>query len=65
MDPLGFKCSEVRLGMSVKSSSGAGDGLEGGASLPHTPPLGIYETKMAARAVKRSILTILRKNSGL
>ena len=32
---LGFKCSEFRLGMSVKSSSGAGDGLEGGASLPY------------------------------
>ena len=58
--------------MSVKSSSGAGDGLEGGASLPYRykpelppPLLGTYETKMAARAVKRSILTILRKNSGL
>ena len=57
--------------MSVKSSSGAGDGLEGGASLPYRykpelpPTLGTYETKMTARAVKRSILTILRKNSGL
>ena len=57
--------------MSVKSSSGAGDGLEGGVSLPYRykpellPPLGTYETKIAARAVKRSILTILRKNSGL
>ena len=32
---LGFKFSEFRLGMSVKSSSGSGDGLEGGASLPY------------------------------
>ena len=32
---------------------------------PDTRPLGTYETRMAARTVKRSVLTILRKNRGL
>ena len=32
---------------------------------PDTLPLGTYETRMAARTVKRSVLTILRKNRGL
>ena len=31
---------------------------------PDTRPLGTYETRMAARTVKRSVLTILRKKQG-
>ena len=32
---------------------------------PDSRPFDIYETRMAARAGKRSILTILRKSRGL
>ena len=55
---------------------GGGDGLGGGEKIfflpssshrlytPDARPLGTYETKMAALTGKRSILTILRKNTG-
>ena len=62
--------------MSVKSTLGGGDGLGGGEKIfflpssshrlytPDARPLGTYETKTAALTGKRSILTILRKNTG-
>ena len=64
--------------MSVKSTlgGGGGDGLGGGEKIfflpssshhlytPDARPRGTCETKMAALTSKRSILTILRKNTG-
>ena len=41
---------------------GAGRGLRRTALNPDARPLGTYETKMAVRTAKRSILTILQKN---
>ena len=61
--------------MSLKSTWG-GDSLGGGEKIfffpssshrlytPDARPLGTYETRMAALTGKRSILTILRKNTG-
>ena len=39
-----------------------GGGLRRSALNPDARPLGTYETKMAVRTAKRSILTILQKN---
>ena len=44
---------------------GGGFSLGGNAVSPDARPLGTYETKMAVRTGKRSILTILRNNRGL
>ena len=41
---------------------GGGGGLRTSALNPDLLPLGTYETKMAVRTAKRSILTILQKN---
>ena len=56
---LGFKCAKSTLGMSIKSSQGAGDGIVGGERGP--PPRCIRNQD---GHLKR-YATILGKNRGL